>query len=185
MLPRIIGLLGRSRVGKDTVAKTIANIYKHENHVVICRLSQPLKDAVMALYHFTPEQLEDDNKEKIDLKYNTTPRLCMKKLCDFIMKEHGDEFFSKKLFHMIDATTDPKACFVIPDVRYKHDIEYIHQRGGIVIKITRDFGDGVPKHAWEDVIDSYHGDVMFKNNGNIEDLEKQVKQYLCGQSNLK
>lgn len=177
MLPRIIGLLGRSRVGKDTVANTIQNFYGHEN-TIVCRLSQPLKDAVKCLYGFTHEQVEGPQKESNQNEFGVAPRQCIQGLCDYIMERHGVEFFSNQLFAKIDHQLYAPKCVIIPDVRYPHDIEKIRARGGIVIKVTRDFQNDVPKHVWEDKIDAYQGDVTIHNAGSIHDLEQKLVQYL-------
>ena len=71
MYPKIIGLVGRSRVGKDTVAEYIIEQF---NEYKIERLSNPLKKAVCNLYNFTPEQVESNQKEEIDKRYGFTPR---------------------------------------------------------------------------------------------------------------
>lgn len=172
----IIGLLGRSRVGKDTAAKCIITTLGDQN-AVLTRLSQPLKDAVRVLYGFSHEQVEDHLKEVVDARYNTTPRVCIQKLCEHIMSLHGNDFFSRCLYSKYDNGHFDKKIVVIPDIRYQHDIHEIRKRGGIVIKIVRDNAQ-IPLHEWEAPIDSMTGDFIVKNNADIAWINTQINQIL-------
>ena len=72
----LIGLLGRSRVGKDTVADAlVAALATFGARAEIWRLSQPLKDAVRSLYGFCENQIEGSEKELADPRYGITPRV--------------------------------------------------------------------------------------------------------------
>lgn len=172
----IIGLLGRSRVGKDTTAKCIISVLGDDN-TALTRLSQPLKDAVRAIYGFSQEQVEDELKEVVDTRYSTTPRVCIQKLCNHIMSLHGNDFFSRQLFHKYDCGQYQQKVVIIPDIRYEHDIHEIHKRGGVVIKVTRD-NPLVPKHEWEENIDYMIGDFTVVNNKDVQNIETQVNQIL-------
>ncbi len=91
---KIIGLLGRSRAGKDTVAEYICNHYPYYQ---IVRLSYPLKKAVCCMYDFTMDQVESSSKETIDLRWNKTPRETIQSLTQYMMSYMGHDFFTKKL----------------------------------------------------------------------------------------
>lgn len=170
----LIGLLGRSRVGKDTAAKCIIEAVGSEN-ASIRRLSQPLKDAVCALYGFTSEQVEEEAKEVIDPRYGKTPRSCIQLLCDHMMQLHGRDFFSKQLFGRYDSGAFGDKYVIVPDVRFEHDISEIRKRGGIVIKVERN-SPTIPHHAWEDKIDTLQGDVLVRNDGDIVTFQHEVSR---------
>jgi hypothetical protein len=176
MIP-IIGLLGRSRAGKDTAALVIIKHLGVDN-TCISRLSQPLKDAARALYGFSASQVEDEEKEIVDGRYGVTPRVCIQKLCDHMMAVHGTNFFSNLLYHKFDNNVFTQKCLIIPDIRYPHDITEIHKRGGIVIKIDRPPHPDVPRHAWEDTIDDLCGDYVVVNDSTKEIFEKRINQTL-------
>jgi ABC-type dipeptide/oligopeptide/nickel transport system ATPase component len=173
MVP-IIGLLGRSRAGKDTAALFIMQILGQE-HTHLARLSQPLKDAAQALYGFTHAQVESQSKEHIDPRYNMTPRMCIQKLCEHMMSLHGHDFFSQLLYKKYDSGGFHGKCLIIPDIRYEHDIAEIRKRGGVVFKVVR---ENVPCHPWENNIDGLHGDVTLYNNETPEKLQQQVEAVL-------
>ena len=165
-LPKLIGILGRSRSGKDTTAIIIKNLYPNYS---IKRFAQPIKNALQEIYDFTPEQLEDDLKEIIDKRYNITPRQAMQEMTCFYLNKHGPGFFSDKLFNTFDNT---QCSIIIPDVRYAHDIEQIHKRGGIILKISRP--SLTLQHSIENNIVDLNGDYNIINNGTINDLENQI-----------
>lgn len=154
----IVGLVGRSRVGKDTVASMLTGF-------TVKRLAQPIKEACHALYGF--EDLESDVKEQIDHRIGLSPRMAMVDLTRFMQAQVGPKYFVNKLFESWDGQSD----IVIPDVRYLHDIEEIKRRGGITVKVTRIEG---PLHSWEDNIDSLACDFHVTNSGSLGDLRAQV-----------
>ena len=96
MYPKIIGLVGRSRVGKDTVAEYIIEQF---NEYKIERLSNPLKKAVCNLYNFTSEQVESNQKEEIDKRYGFTPREAIVSLTNYMMSIMDVDHFTKLLYN--------------------------------------------------------------------------------------
>lgn len=173
MLPRIIGLLGRSRSGKDTIANSIC---RHYPEYEIVRLSTPLKKAICCLYDYTMEQVEYDAKETIDERWGKTPRESIQSLTDYMMGYMGKDFFSRKLFGAYDRM-ELRGSIIIPDIRYEHDIQEILKRGGIVIKVERPHLKN--PHSFEDHIDHLHGSVTLINDQSIEQLDKKVKSYMA------
>lgn len=174
-VPKLIGILGRSRMGKDTIAGFLHQFLGGNESVTICRLSKTLKEAVCVLYGYTPEYVEGPTKELVDPRYNMTPRNAIQGLCDYIMKKHGDDFFSKQLFHAYDQNVFQGKYVIIPDIRYEHDLHEIRKRGGIVIKVVRPFGHEVPNHPWEDHIESLKGDFTLLNRGSTQELYEHVR----------
>jgi dephospho-CoA kinase len=167
--PKIIGIVGRSRVGKDTVAEIICNVYPQ---YTIKRLATPLKNAVNALYGFSKEQIETDLKEIIDERYNKTPRQCIVSLTDYMMDFMDVEFFTKRFYS--DYNDE---YIIIPDVRYEHDIHEIHRRGGIVIKVEKTLRS--VSHPFENRIDTLRDvDCVLWNDGTIEDLQSNLIKQL-------
>lgn len=167
--PKIIGLVGRSRVGKDTVAEIIMeDLPEYE----LRRLSAPLKRAMKDLYDFDISQLETNLKEKKDHRWNKTPRECIVSLTEYMMGYMGTDFFTKRLYGEVGLPE----YIIIPDVRYEHDIHEIHRRGGIIIKVEKTH-NGVC-HAFEDNIDTMKGDILIINDGSISDLQSNLRKQL-------
>uniref|UniRef100_A0A6C0KUV3 Deoxynucleoside monophosphate kinase n=1 Tax=viral metagenome TaxID=1070528 RepID=A0A6C0KUV3_9ZZZZ len=180
-LPNIIGLLGRARRGKDTVANYIIKKYPCYTNI---KLSKPIKDAAKSLYDFTYEQLEGSQKEIIDPRWNISPRDAMVFITSTFMNKMGTDFFSKRLFGEFDVRSPAEVAaqkhIIISDVRYENDLAEIKKRNGIIIKIIRDIE---PYHEWESQIDTFtvmtNGgentcQYTISNNGSLADLYKSI-----------
>ena len=191
--PKIIGLVARSRSGKDTVADYIISKYgvgvgvsstiEIETHntynIVKRRLAGPIKNAVKELYGFTDMHLETDLKDiKIDA-FNCSPRDVMVTVTKAIMELSGTDFFTNRLYNSItqEKSINPEIT-IIPDVRYMHDIERIHQNGGIVIKIERNTENNV-YYKNENNIENMDADFIIINNGTLEELFIKVDNIIA------
>lgn len=160
----IIGLVGRSRVGKDTAAAFLAA----EQGYIIKRLAQPVKDACKVLYGWSDVEVESGAKEMVDKTWNVTPRFAMIHLTQTMRECMGSDFFTRRFFDSWDGES-----VVIPDVRFDVDVQEIHKRGGMTIKIVR---EGGPDHVFEFTIDSLQTHHVIHNNGTIDDLKRSVLQ---------
>lgn len=180
----IVGLLGRSRAGKDTVARAlVAALATYGERAEVRRLSQPLKDAARALYGFGEDQVAGDAKERRDARHGLTPREAIQRLCAHVMMTHDIAFFTRRLYEDLEAAGAGGApgdaaptAIVVPDVRYAHDVAEIRRRGGLVVKVTRDVAAaGHALHACEDPIDLLEADVTLENRGSVADLEAAAR----------
>ena len=160
-----VGLLGRSRSGKDTAAAILSDVLGYP----IVRLATPIKDACHALFDIPQDCLEHGTKDVVDERYGKTPRDLMMWLTSTMQHDFPPDFFFSRLLARIPAAAPG---VVVADVRYRHDVEMIRERGGIIIKITRDRAP--VHHPYEGGIDALHGDVLLENNGTLEDFEKRV-----------
>lgn len=184
-LPKLIGILGRSRSGKDTTANIIMSLYPDQ--YTLQRFAQPIKNALKEIYDFTPEQLEDDEKEVIDERYNITPRQAMQEMTSHYLKKHGGAFFSERVFTAFDISVSTSANasdsanvsapfgIIIPDVRYEHDINAIRNRGGIIIKVIRPSLTATQQHTVEDNIQTFEADYTIVNDGDIVLLRNKIE----------
>jgi len=172
----IIGILGRSRAGKDTIAKLITM-----NSVTswdIVRLAQPIKDAVCALYDIPREHVENHEKELIMPDHGITPRQAMQDITEQYMRKHGTGFFSRRVFNKYSAGDN----IIIPDVRFRADVEEIKSRGGFVIKVVRT--ENAVSYTCELTVDTAPCDFSIVNDGTLDELEEKVIDVL-GQKSQK
>jgi hypothetical protein len=158
--PKIIGLAGRARSGKDTVA----TFFKKTHRVV--RFAQPIKDAVKALYGWSDVEMETDIKDDVDMRWDVSPRSAMIHVAQTTRLFIANDFFVRRLFDSWEGD-----AIVIPDVRYKHEVDAIHARGGITIKITR---EGITRHDIEFTVDELETTYQITNNGSLDGLRRQV-----------
>jgi hypothetical protein len=162
MVPQIIGLVGRARSGKDTVA----NFFRATHSVR--RFAQPMKDAVKALYGWSDVAIETNLKDCIDPYWGITPRTGMIHMAESTKQFVSRDFFIKRLFGAWRG--EP---IVIADVRYENEVRAIHERGGITIKIKR---ASVPKHEIEDQIDSLQTTYEVGNDGTLHELRVEIER---------
>ena len=184
--PKIIGLVARSRSGKDTVADhiiTMCNDSDHSRHsrhshpVVKRRLAGPIKDALKILYGFDTHHLETDLKDIKIEEFNCSPRNAMVQLTKTIMDLSGDDFFTKRLYN----SRGPSEITIIPDIRYTHDIDHVYKNDGITIKIVR-YTKEMIHYNNENNIDNISTDYTIVNNGTLEELYEQVDTILVSLS---
>jgi hypothetical protein len=158
----IIGLVGRSRVGKDTIAAALV----HQGYT-LRRLAQPVKDACVALYGWPIETLETDAKEVMDSRWGISPRRAMVHMTHVMRMHMGNDFFTRRFFDDVQ----PGTHIVIPDVRYAHDVEEIHRRGGITIRVIRELG---PAYDFESHIDTLKTTYVLNNDGTTDELVQKA-----------
>jgi hypothetical protein len=160
MTPKIIGLAGRARTGKDTVATLFTNTHR------VVRFAQPVKDAVKVLYGWNDDDVESGIKDHIDPTWGFSPRSAMMHMAQTTRMFAMNDFFVKRLFDKWDG-----APIVIADVRYKHEVDAIHARGGITIKITR---QGIMRHESEFTVDELETTYQVTNDGSLDGLCRQI-----------
>ena len=162
---KIIALLGKSRVGKDTAAAILSTTLGFP----IVRLSAPIKDACHVLFYIPRDDLDSAQKEIVDPRYEKTPRDLLVWMTHAVQKEFPPSFFFQRML-----SSCPHTCrgIVIPDLRYEHDLRMIQQHQGMVLKITR--SDAPVLHSHEAHIDALPAGVVLRNDGDLEEFEKRV-----------
>ena len=85
----IIGIIGKKRVGKDTVADYLVTEYGFEKMA----LADPMKKAVKEIFLMTDEQLWGSKKDEVDERYGVSPRR--------ILQVFGTELFQFDVYRHI------------------------------------------------------------------------------------
>ena len=159
----IIGLAGRARSGKDTVAlciKALAPWYE------VRRLAQPVKDSLKALYSWDDRHMEGDLKEVFDQAVGKSPRQAMIQTAERVKKESGQNYFIESLLNKWSGQD-----IVIPDVRFQNECDLIRRNGGVIVKIEREESS---HFTWEDNIDMILTEYTLHNTS-LQNLQKQVE----------
>jgi len=187
----LIGISGKISSGKDLAGKILndlsGNIFENK------KFADKLKDIVCLLIGCTREQLEDrEFKEKelgeewrqyfnddYDLVYEKestfSSLLTPRKLLQLLGTECGRQIIHPNIWvNALFADYTPLTYWLVTDVRFHNECQAIKNRGGIVIKINRDF-DVVDNHSSETALDNYNGfDFVVDNNGSIDDLTNNL-----------
>jgi len=176
MVPRIIAICGYKRSGKDTIANYLC---KHGYKNV--KIADQLKTMVKQLFNFTQDQLELDEKENIDSRWEISPRQVMQFFGTEIMQYEiqkllpniGRTFWIKSFIEKyLVSNNDEK--YVISDMRFLHEYEELKKYNVFVIMVQRDVDDNSNKehetHSSEKEYLQIPTDIIITNNSTIDDL---------------
>lgn len=157
----IIGLVGRARSGKDTVARILG--------LPIVKLAKPVKDAVSILYGWSDEHIEGRLKDEVVPRFHMSPRDSMIHLTRVMKEKHGGDFFSSSFLGKWDGTP-----VVISDVRYMEDVETLKKATSVVlVRVVRPNCSAIPDEAR---IESIPVDYVIHNEGSLSDLSDITKR---------
>ena len=185
--PTVIGIAGRKRSGKSTIANILSTHYGYTKH----SFAEPLKQSICSIFGFTDKQIENDSKEVIDERWNLTPRTVMQVVGTDLFRNtlpsllpSLTSIWIQSLQHRIENEKDKgegkgegTTNIVISDVRFPDEIEFIHSIGGKVWFVNRPNlvnDDDETVHSSEQLMQQYC-DVVIPNYGTIAELEQTVE----------
>ena len=178
--PILIGLAGKKRSGKDTVAEYL----RRKLGFVQMSFAFPLKQALKALFLLSDEQLNGDKKEDVDEYWGVSPRFLMQKFGTEIIRTHanllvpgiGSEFWTRRLQMEYERQYKNQGVpVVVSDVRFPNEAALIREMGGIVIYIDRPSLPSVDTHASEQSMSPSEAEFVIENNTTIPDLYDKVE----------
>lgn len=175
----LIGLAGKARAGKDTVAAMIGGQR--------LAFAAPIKAICRDLFHFSHEQLEGQLKEMPDPRYtrpdgtHLTPRFAMQTLGTDWGRECDPDLWVK--FGMMKAANLLRhgQAVVFSDVRFENEARAIREAGGEVWRIVRP-GEGLHGFAAGHVSEQTSPELValcnrtIRNYGTLEDLQGEVER---------
>lgn len=168
----IIGIVGKKRHGKDTLAKFIEEALRRRNPaagIVIAHWADPLKDEVARATGVTPGKIEAN-----------------KSLFRPILQWWGAEFRRGQdedywIKRMGDKIKDAEGVdfMIVPDTRFLNEASTIRGYGGNLFRIVRPPRGLIAElkawlnrdcHSSEVEQDRIEVDLTIRNNGSLEDL---------------
>ena len=172
----IIGIVGKKRSGKDTIADHLCEKHRFRKY----SLALPMKIACKEIFLFDDSQMWGDKKEVIDERYGVTPRKILQvfgtELFQYDIYNHIPELENRfKLWHKENNITQ---SIVLSDIRFPHESNVIKELGGILIKVERETGLETDSHASELEMESIIPDFVIDNNGTIEELKNKINKVI-------
>lgn len=184
--PVLIGIAGAKRSGKDTVARHLRNLGEEHDGIRFQRiamadaLKSEIADFVDREYVMSREEAlaamngDGPAKEQFRLIMQWWGTEFRRGMCekDYWITRHKDTVSNI----MLGRKPNKPDFILIPDVRFRNEIDYIKDQGGIVILVKRpevdDVGDG---HDSENEWRSYTGwDYVIDNNDTLHTLDGKV-----------
>jgi hypothetical protein len=171
----IIGFGYKAQSGKDTAADYLVK----EHQFMRVAFADTLKESCRAVFNFSTEQLYGELKQTIDPFWNKTPREYLQIIGDGFRKFIDPLIWVKAIERKTQLI---KGNIVIADIRYLNEIIFIHNIGGMAVKINRnhyELRDKQATHTSEVELDGYkEWDCEIDNNGTKEELYTNLDKML-------
>jgi len=182
----LIGLTGQAGVGKDTVAKGISET----QYMAQYALAAPIKEALCTMFDLPYSVFVDRiQKEAIIPWIGKSPRYLAQKLgTEFgrdmvaqdiwlrVMQQHYEE--TKLVFEEQAHLHTVAEGFIVTDVRFDNEAEYIKNLGGVIWKIERKIETPVLAHVSEQGVSELLIDAVIDNNGELSLALEQADKLL-------
>lgn len=170
----IIGIAGKARTGKDTVAKYLFTDYGFTR----IAFADPVKQAAQVIFGLTNEQTWDDAHKEVVIPYwGKSPRQIFQLIGTECVKPHfGEDIWVKRLAMVTRVlSTDD---IVIPDVRFEAEASWIRENGGYILHLDRPDAVKVSSHVSEAGIALEPSDYVIMNDSTIKRLHDHVDTYI-------
>lgn len=162
----LIGMVGRKRSGKDTLARFVQEM---NPEFTIMSFADPLKQACKHAYHLTEDQLEE-TKDLVDPRWDMSPRDMMKSIGTKYFRTEDPGHWTKNLgFRMVGIDH-----VVVSDVRFHNEALFIKENGGVLIHVSRETEGNDDDHVSETTSDDLVCEYSISNNGSLENLRVQL-----------
>ena len=167
----LIGISGKKKTGKTTIAEYIQSLYP--DRVVIISFADSLKDEVCEAGGITRKFLED-NKDDFRLILQGWGT-------DFRRKHHGTDYWIRKyLSKMLRLTNN--AIVISPDMRFVNEAEAVQGINGILWRVQNSV-DSFDTHISETSLDNWkEWDAIIDNNDSLETLKQTITTLLKKQN---
>lgn len=172
----IIGLSGKARAGKDSVAQILVEEYGFTRLAFadVIKACVYTLDPIISLSGLRLQHLVDTNGWEAAKDFPEVRRLLQ-----VFGTEVGRNLIDEQIWiEMTLAGAKASSNIVISDVRFRNEAEEIKYQGGQVWRITRATGDVIDFHRSETELDSWTFDYYVPNNGTLDDLKNEVKEIM-------
>lgn len=168
----LIGIAGRARSGKDTVANFIVAAiggYRYS-------FADPIRAMLAPLGVDMSDPYWQARKEEPIPALGVSPRRMMQTLGT----EWGRQLVNPDLWLIMahQRLLQNGPGMVISDVRFDNEAAWIRKHGGRIIHVIRPDTKAVEAHVSEDGIEMQDTDAQLFNSGTLEELQLTVRELL-------
>lgn len=171
--PRIVGISGKKRHGKDSVCLLLQQI--NPGATLRLAFADALKNELCCACKVSPEFMEmHKDAFRLGLQWWGT---------EFRRGLFGDDYWinqaHEKLNSALARCTGIGPMVVFTDVRFPNEYDFIKKVGGKVVRVVRSVPNGAPpvpvdNHPSEIALDGYEFDYYVCNDGTLENLRASV-----------
>lgn len=169
-LPRLIGICGKARSGKDVASQFLVDTHQFHTY----KMAAPIKRALAAMFQVDPEFIENQKEDMLP-NHVYTPRELLQTMgtewgrdtvgmdiwLDFLRREWDE------INQYNNSTYGPLPGLVISDIRFDNEADYIRRCGGVVIRVLREDADDIRPHKSEAGIRPNLIDQVVRNDSDI------------------
>ena len=191
----LIGLAGLARSGKDTFAEYLVTLLERKGiPVETYAFADPLKRAASEMFGIPVEIFYGgDERELVNKDWGISPRVMLQKLGteggrnlfrqDIWTKRAEVQYNKQNIPIRFLGFSQPASIedipFVVTDVRFEDEAQWIRDNGGTVLHIVRDAGKvEVIKHSSENGVKWKEGDLTIYNTLGLKELISEAELYL-------
>ena len=176
---KLIGVHGKARSGKDTVARILVD----EHGFVRTAFADPLKAASAVLFGWPVDlAFSDEIKGYKSPSWDITGRTAFQRLGDAMKIGFGTDFWIKR-WACEYARLKDKHSIVVADVRTNAEADMIRGLGGVILHLER---RGAGLSGLEGMHSSEAGitfnrstDLRIENNGTLSELEDELNRIVA------
>ena len=174
-LPKLVGLSGYSRSGKDTVASFLVAEYGYRQ----VAFADKLRALVVALYPSIAEILNDAGGDWEKAKKNPEVKRMLQGVGNAVRNTVG-------LNVWIEAALGPirdDELVVVSDARFPNEADTIATRGGTLLRIERPGTKPFNNHVSETALDGYAGfHAVLVNDSTFDALYDRTRRSIAERS---
>ena len=177
----IIGLTGYAGTGKDTVRAML-----EQRGFVGLAFADPIRNMLRTL--LSDNGISEAWMDERTLKERPMPELgkSYRELVQTLGTEWGRAHLgadfllriAEAYLHDTTSQTFGQLPFVVSDVRFQNEADWVRQRGGVIWRVDRPGTASVRAHASEQGATTIKEDALLLNNSTIEDLSILVGHVL-------
>lgn len=174
----IVGLSGYARSGKDTIAEILIMNYGFKR----LAFADNIRKAVKVLNPIiTGDIRANDMIDSYGWEVaKSTPE--MRRILQVFGTEvgrqmFGEDFWVQQVFRQMEQD-NVYENFVITDVRYPNEADFIRERGGEIWRVSRSSIKAINSHSSETALDLYDFDRHISNDKDIADLSTEIFQIM-------
>lgn len=182
----IIGLVGRARSGKDSIAYCLAHPLERTRlrpaydgyPWVRVAFADPLKEAAAIMFRFSQEQIHGDLKDVVDPRWGFTPRHALRLLGTEVGRQIREDVWIRSAELKVQELVSMQRHVVVTDCRFRNEAEAIRCWGGFVIRVERDLSTAPfavdLNHPSETELAAIQCDLTVSNDATLDELEEAI-----------